>query len=216
VLKDPFYGVRLLAASAMSAQDPDSCTYAGEIRRRLVELVQDPRSAIRSTACNGLGRFHDRALLPVFQRLLDDSSYYVEASAMNGILAVDSAAYMRVLMPRLNESSYQDILAKAALGWVIDHRTPVPADSIAEILTIGHSNSLRFLAIRAMIELRYVEKLWKSLLAMLDEPDPESRLLAVSAIAVFPAEIRKPVLEARMVIETDPEVLEALKKIIDN
>jgi HEAT repeat protein len=55
-------------------------------------LLSDPDPMVRSSACFATSAVADPELLPRLVRALDDSAYVVRVSALDGIVAQDSAA----------------------------------------------------------------------------------------------------------------------------
>lgn len=144
--------VRKAVATLLSRLQPEGRPYAKELRDLFVDLTRDSHAAVRSTALNGLYNFRDPALLPLFHRMLEDSSYYVEASAMNCILAIDTAA-ITVVQERLRKASREDVLALAALDWVHRYRMTALLADVRRLAGPGNGIRLRRKAIEILQEL---------------------------------------------------------------
>ena len=211
---DPVPAVRKSVATKLAESHPSRIDWAGDLREILLRLREDAASGVRATACNGLNNFRDPALIPVFRALLSDSSYYVEASAMNGLLALDSTGSTDVVRERLLSESYGDVLALAALDWVRRYRLVGLQDIVIELAGPGHRPALRAKAFETLLELRSAPEVIRELvLRMLGEPRAEFRMYAVSALQLFGRGEARRILRARLSAEDNPRVRAHIRKL---
>ena len=140
---DPQPEARKAAATQLANLHPDALPFAEELKGLFLRLTRDPFAGVRSTALNGLNNFRNPALIPEFRRMLDDSSSYAEASAMNGILTVDSVAGAAIVGQRLEKKSYSDVVQLAALDWVQKYRYTQFAGVIRRLAGPGHALPVR-------------------------------------------------------------------------
>ena len=145
--------VRKWAATLLTRLQPDEWPFAGELRSLFLRLTGDSHSGVRSTAVNGLNNFRDPSLLPTFRRLLADSSYYVEASAMNAILTVDSTGSVHILRERLAKESHNDVLRLAAIDWVLRYRITELLPDLRRLAMPGISIPVRRKALEILEQL---------------------------------------------------------------
>ncbi len=186
---DRFYGVRFRIADALAAVKPDSVSYSNELRGLWIALLDDPRPPVRSTALNGLNRYRDISLKPHFERMLSDSSVYVEAAAMNCLLAVDSSRAIReVVLKRLEGKSYQDVLALAAMDWVELYNIKEAEERLWKLAGPGASLQLRSRALMTLLALEADPfRIKEMLLKQLGEPAWQFRATAASLLLrLFP------------------------------
>jgi len=211
---DPVPAVRKAAATTLAEQHPGQIEWDDDLREVLLKLREDAASGVRATACNGLNNFRDPALIPVFRAMLEDSSYYVEASAMNGLLTLDSTGSTDVVRERLLSDSYGDVLALASLDWVRRHRLIELQEIVIELAGPGHGPALRAKAFETLLELRTGPEIIRGLvLRMLDEPRPEFRMYAVSALQLFGREEARRILRDRLAEEDNPRVRAHIRKL---
>jgi aminopeptidase N len=211
---DPFHGVRSEIAAHLAAAVTDDCLFKNELRYTLLELLKDRWPAVRAHACNGLGRFRDTSLIPVFRSLLADSSYYVEAAAMNGMLGVDSSGSANVVLQRLRAGSYHDVLRSSALDWVIRYSMKVATSELEALAGPEMGLDVRIKALRAMADRGQAESLWKVLTAMLEENSGDARILAASALISLFSKNAIPVVSRRLDRETDPRVRTMFREML--
>ncbi|MDH7515563.1 MAG: M1 family aminopeptidase [Bacteroidota bacterium] len=214
--RDRFWGVRFHIAEQLSRLDPDSLAWAVELRTLWLDLVDDPHPRIRSTALAGLNHFHDRALLPVFERMLNDSSLYVEAEAIIGVCSLDTAKGRRAVLARLDEKRGSDVvITSVCLEWVSRLHIVEAADILLELASPGPSIDVRNGAARTLASLGTKrDELRRLLVRQLDEPDEDCRIqAAILLLDIFPQEGREAV-RSRIARETDLDVREAMQRIL--
>ncbi|MBN1447173.1 MAG: HEAT repeat domain-containing protein, partial [Bacteroidetes bacterium] len=212
--RDPVPEVRKAVATKLAEISPQAVDYADDLREVFLRLRRDPFSGVRATAVNGLNNFRDAALLPFFRDMLTDSSYFVEASAMNGILALDSTGAVDILRMRLQSRSYQDVLALAALDWVRRYRLSSLQDLVLNLAGPGHSAPLRAKAFETLLDLRVAaERIRELILRQLEEPRAAFRLYAVSALQLFGKEEARRVLGSRLPLEDNPRVRALIREL---
>lgn len=148
--------VRTRVAHRLSEVAPDSLAWRGEYRALAIALAGDADAQVRAHAFNALGRLRDGALragfhstspdsmaiVEVYRRGLSDSSVYVEASAMTGLLAVDSSAHA-VVIARLEVPSAGDVIALAAMEIVVSHRITAALPVLDQLRAAGGGRDLR-------------------------------------------------------------------------
>lgn len=204
---DPHPAVRKAAATRLAELQPQEVEFAVELEELYLRLLDDQASGVRATALNGLHNFRNPALLQVFRRMLADSSFYAEASAMNNILSVDSISSVDIVRSRLRADSPSDVLPLAALDWVRRYRYTALRDVVVNLAGPGHSPALRAKAFETLLILRTDPEVIKSLLLrQLAEPAPEFRLYAVSALRLFGMDEARRILLERLPDEQHPRV----------
>lgn len=191
-----------------------------ETRVLFLRLLADPFAGVRATAVNGLNNFRDRALLPRFRHMLDDSSYYVEAAAMNAMLTVDSIGSRDVVAARLEKRSHGEVLALAALDWVQRYRLTDLLPGVRRLAAPGNEIVVRQRAFEVLLDLgESPATLHAMLVAWLGEPRPEIRAWAVSALVIFGSAEARRMLGDRLATERDPRVraaMQALRRAADS
>lgn len=211
---DPHREVRKAAATQLANLRPERLGYREELRALFVRLTRDSHSGVRSTALNGLNNFRDAGLLPLFQRMLGDSSYYVEASAMNCILTVDSVASGDVVARRLEKDSHGDVLRLAAMDWVQRYRMGTLLPVMRKLAGPGNSIPVRTKSFETLLVLREApETLLGMLLAWLDEPQAGIRGWAASALRLFGEEEARRILRPRVQGERHPQVRAVFREL---
>lgn len=213
-LSDPHRDVRKSAATKLANLNSDTISFAGELREIFVKLTNDGFSGVRSTALNGLNNFRDPLLIPLFRRMLEDSSYYVEASAMNCILSVDSIGSTEVVRERLEKKSYSDILQLAAMDWVQKYQYLQFIPLLRGLAAPGHNVAVRTKSFETLLLLQDApEVLHALILGWIDEPHAPIRVWAVSALRLFgDAEARR-VLLPRVPAEKNPRVRSVMREL---
>ncbi len=211
---DPQPEARKAAATQLANLHPDALPFAEELKGLFLRLTRDPFAGVRSTALNGLNNFRNPALIPEFRRMLDDSSSYAEASAMNGILTVDSVAGAAIVGQRLEKKSYSDVVQLAALDWVQKYRYTQFAGVIRRLAGPGHALPVRTKSFETLLILREnPDSIRAMLLGWLDEPHPPVRAWAVSALRLFgDAEARR-ILLPRVATEENPRVRTLIREM---
>ncbi|MFA6232656.1 MAG: M1 family metallopeptidase [Bacteroidota bacterium] len=178
--------VRKGVATQLANLRPDTITFGGDLKEILVLLTEDSFSGVRSTALNGLNNFRDAGSIPLFRVMLEDSSYYVEASAMNCILTVDSVGGAEVVGEHLAKESYADVLQLAAMDWVRKYRYQQFIPLLRRLAAPGHSVAVRTKSLETLLLLRDdPEALRTIILGWIDEPHAPVRAWAVSALRLF-------------------------------
>lgn len=211
---DPHREVRKAAATQLANLRPAQLGFREELRALFVRLAGDTYSGVRSTALNGLNNFRDARLLPFFHRMLDDSSYYVEASAMNCILTVDSLGSGEVVALRLEKESHGDVLRIAAMDWVQRYRMRDHLPVMRRLASPGHSIAVRTKSFETLLVLREApETLLAMLLGWLDEPQAGIRGWAASALRLFGEEEARRILRPRAQAERHPQVRAVFREL---
>ncbi len=206
--------VRKAIAGLLADIQPPAISFGGDLRELFVELTRDSFSGVRSTALNGLNNFPDASLIPLFHRMLKDSSYYVEAAAMNCILSVDSLGGAALVSDRLEKDSYADILSLAAMDWVRTYRYGQLLPALHRLVRPGHSVSVRTKAFETLVLLHESrEALLRTLLGWLDEPHVPIRGWAVSALRLFGEREARGILRERAAGEENPQIRILLREL---
>jgi aminopeptidase N len=188
--------VRMRVAHVLSDVAPDSLAWRGEYRALALVLAGDRDAQVRAHAFNALGRLRDAALrsgfrsasadsmaiVEVYRRGLSDSSVYVEASAMTGLLSVDSSAHA-VVIARLVVPSPGEVLALAAMEIAASHRILAALPVLDRLRAPGGSRDLRIGAALCAARLGR-GGMWLAgvLREMTQEDAPEIREAAVSVL----------------------------------
>ena len=211
---DPHREVRKAVATLLANLRPEQLGFREELRALFVRLAGDTYSGVRSTALNGLNNFRDAGLLPFFYRMLDDSSYYVEASAMNCILTVDSVTSGEVVALRLEKESHGDVLRLAAMDWVQRYRMRDHLPVMRRLASPGYSIAVRTKSFETLLVLREApETLLAMLLGWLDEPQAGIRGWAASALRLFGEEEARRILRPRARAERHPQVRAVFREL---
>ncbi|MBL0173752.1 MAG: hypothetical protein IPP94_00520 [Ignavibacteria bacterium] len=214
---DRFWGVRVRITAALAGLRSDTLAWAAELKTSLVALSADRKSSVRANALNGLNRYRDRSLLPVFTAMLADSSYYVEAAAMNCAMSVDSVSSAGIVLTRLETKSYQDVVALAAMDWVARYRLRAAEPALLRLALPGGGPDVREKALATLAAIGTPRDTLVVLLkAQLREPVWQFRARAASALlAVAPREGAALVRAAREV-EQDPRVSSHMTRLLEN
>jgi aminopeptidase N len=210
--RDSHHEVRKAAATVLANLRPDEISFGEELRTLLIRLSGDSFSGVRSTALNGLNNFRDARLLPHFHRMLGDSSYFVEAAAMNCILGIDSLGGEHVVAARLESESHGDVLRLAAMDWVrrygFDRLLPV----LRRLAGPGHGVAVRTRAVEILVGRGEApESLLAMLLGWIDEPHAPIRAWGASALGLFGVDEARRILRHRAATERHPQVRTLLR-----
>ncbi|MBE0644765.1 MAG: hypothetical protein IH600_11845 [Bacteroidetes bacterium] len=213
-LNDPHREVRKAAATQLANLRPDEISFPAELKTIFLRLAWDSFSGVRSTALNGLNNFRDPVLIPEFRRMLGDSSYFVEAAAMNCILTVDSIGGAAVVEARLEKESYGDVLQLAAMDWVRKYRFGQCAPQLRWLAGPGNSVPVRTKSFETLLLLREDPASIRALLlGWLDEPHAPIRAWAVSALRLFGDEEARRILLPRVHAEENPRVRALIREM---
>lgn len=175
----------------------------------------DAASGVRATAYGGLRRLGDAALRPLFEEGLLDSSYYVEAAAMNCLLAIDTVTTWDVLRSRLTARSHGDILCLAALDWVRSFPTSECLEILHTLAGPGHSLAVRAKAFEQLLYLEpRAEKIRSLLLGMSKEPRSSIRQYAASALPLLGRHEARAVALDMLAQEKHPYVRERVRAVL--
>jgi len=175
----------------------------------------DAASGVRATAYGGLRRLGDAALRPLFEEGLRDSSYYVEAAAMNCLLAIDTVTTWDVIRTRLTARSHGDILCLAALDWVRSFPTSECLEILHTLAGPGHSLAVRAKAFEQLLYLEpRAEKIRLLLLGMSKEPRSSIRQYAASALPLLGRHEARAVALDMLAQEKHPYVRERLRAVL--
>ena len=187
---EPYGNTRFKIATALSQLKPDSLSYTQELQQLFLKLVVDPQANVRSTALGGLNLYRDTLLRQVFITALADSSYFVEAAAMNCLLTIDSTSTEGIVMRKLQTPSYRNVVEHAALDWVVRYQFRNALPIVRNLASPGPSRELRMHAVTALFEMGYDPDTLRSIiLSMLTEPSGDFRMFAITSLPrVFPAD----------------------------
>jgi aminopeptidase N len=214
---DRFWGVRVRIAAALAGLKPDTLAWSAELKSALVAMTGDVKPSVRANALNGLNRYRSRSLLPVFTALLADSSYYVEAAAMNCVMTVDSVSSAGVVLTRLETKSYQDVVSLAAMDWVARYRMRAAEPALLRLARPGGSVDLRDKALATLAAIGAPRDTLLSLLkAQLREPVWQFRARAASALLAIAPREGIDLVRAARIVETDPRVSSHMSRLLEN
>ena len=92
-LKDNYHGLRMLALQRLTLNN-DS------VKKALLPVVtdmaeNDPKSVVRASAISSLGRLKNVIYKPLFLKAIKDSSYSIAGSALNALVAIDTATALQ-------------------------------------------------------------------------------------------------------------------------
>lgn len=145
--EDPFWGVRIEAASALSGNQRDVARAA--LRAGALEQAH-PR--VRRACVRALGEQgqHPEAAAALATILTEgDASYYVEAEAVTAY-ARAAEAPRDLLLRQLDKGSHNDVIQTAALRALEDEQDPSLVSTFAEYSQPGHAPRVRGTAARAL------------------------------------------------------------------
>jgi aminopeptidase N len=190
LLAEPHSGVRFKVATALSRLKPDSIRYRDALKQTMLTLLHDPKANVRATALNCLNAFRDRSLRAAFDSALKDSSYFVEAAAMNCVLTIDSTDTEDLVLRTLVAPSYRDVVAQAALDWVTRYRITKALPVVRRLAMPGPLRELRMKSINTLFEMgEPLDSLRHLVDGLLREPAWEFRMFGASLLrAVYPAD----------------------------
>jgi hypothetical protein len=207
--------VRRAIALRLAGLKPDSISWSADLREALRDLSHDPSPGVRAPALNGLNNFRDAGLKTLYRALLADSSYYVEAAAMNCLLTVDSTGAADVVGARLRIPSREDVLALNALAWTAKYRYRQFLSAVDSLAQPGPALRLRLEALRTLAALGAPRERFAALASgALDEPVPEARILGVLAARYLGGPDAVALLRARLGRETDDDVRAAIGRLL--
>ncbi|MBR9978524.1 MAG: M1 family metallopeptidase [Bacteroidetes bacterium] len=212
--RDAHRDVRMRAATLLAELRPDTLSTSGEFQSCFIRLTSDVSSRVRATALNGLYHYRDPELLPLYHSMLQDSSYYVEAAAMNAILHSDAVLDTRLLRRRLEGDSHEDVLALAAMDWVRRHGL----DEFIPVLRMrampGNNVRLRARAFETLLHLSdSATVLLKMAAAWLEEDRPEVRSFAVRALRLFDTQEVRNIMQRHAAREEDERVRALIRRL---
>ncbi|MCZ7558051.1 MAG: M1 family metallopeptidase [Bacteroidia bacterium] len=184
------------------------------LKKLFLDVSKDVHSGVRALAYHGFRKLRDVSLREVFEGGMRDSSYYVEAAAMNCLLDGDTTNGWSVIRQRLRSRSHMDILALAALDWVRHFPGQEALREVRALAGPGHSLALRAKAFETLLSLGDDAQSVRALVeGMLAEPRYQIRLYAVSALAVFGrAEAQRRAM-AHLTTESDPRVRDRIRQL---
>lgn len=211
---DAHWGVRFQLANALV---PASSAGGEELRALWLGLLRDPAPKVRATALSGLNALRDGGLRDEYLRLLRDSSYYVEAGALNCLLTIDSTSDLAraAVLERLGSRSYQDVVALAAMDWVQRYHM---SDAEGVLLTLarpGGSAALRSKAVATLASIGADPRLIFDLLReQLDEPDWQFRVGAAQALMALAPRDGAALVRERLARETHSRAARELRAVL--
>ena len=107
--KDKFWGMRLEAATALTAK--------GEIARRaLISATSDPNARVRARVLTSLGASRDPELAKIYLKFLDDQSYATIRAAALALGGTKSPEAYGALTKLLGVKSWRDTIKVSALN----------------------------------------------------------------------------------------------------
>lgn len=211
---DGHRAVRKAAVAACVDAASPSGGRTTSLKKLFLDVSKDASSGVRALAYHGFRKLRDASLREVFVHGLRDSSYYVEAAAMNCLLDVDTADGWHVVRQRLRTRSHTDILALAALDWVQHFRGQEALREVRTLAGPGHSLALRAKAFETLLSLGDDAQSVRTLVeGMLAEPRYQIRLYAVSALAVFGRPEAQRRAMAHLTTESDPRVRDRIRQL---
>src|SRR5207245_8685434 len=113
LLAEKFWGVQAEIAKALGESGGKRC------RDALIEGLKHSHPKVRRACAERLGEFlRDSAAADALRAVLEkgDPSYFVEAAAIGSYGKLRQPDTVAVLAPRLNQSSYHDVIRVAALS----------------------------------------------------------------------------------------------------
>jgi aminopeptidase N len=212
---DGHTAVRRAAASVCAELDTSLVTNRTALKQLFLDLRSDNVSALRALAYNGLRKFRDPEMRDLFMQGMQDSSYHVEAAAMNCLLEADTSGGWEVIKVRLATSSHGDILTLSALDWVDRFPSADALHTVQRLAGPGNSLQVRSKALSTLLRLGISYEAMQTLLVnTLTEARYQFRLLAVSALPVLGKETAHRVARAHRSVEKDPRVLHRIDEML--
>jgi aminopeptidase N len=135
---DPFYAVRMQAASSLGAGESE------EAKQALLNATKLPDSRVRAAAVSAMSHFlGDRALIgTLIEMLRNDRSYAVQAAAAETLGRADSASAASALRSK-SATRLQEIVAIGVLNGLAETRSPQAARILLRYAQPGTSQRVR-------------------------------------------------------------------------
>lgn len=195
-LTDRFWAVRRHAVNALGKVKGTDDSLKARIANTLIAASGDPKSSVRSSALNQLGKFRGRDVVAALRNALNDSSYSVLSSALGALVEADSANAEPTVRAYLEKPSHRNTVANAALTALVKIDS---ARGIAEALgdvRYGKPVSTRFAALNILRKYgkgsQEVKAAYRSLM---NDKDAGVKNTAVEALGEFGDETILPGLE---------------------
>jgi len=205
VRTDPFYGTKETLLDELAHVNVDSVSYRGALLALYRDLLDDAKPSIRARAVNGLSRYHDRTLRPLFLEKLNDSSYYVEAGALSALAQLDSLDAVPLLMEYLGKTSFRNVLQRTALSYLSSMRVLAALPEIRKLAQPGPSLVERRDAVMALSKFVDVRPdVIDDLSRILKEPSWRIRLVAMQALGKISSASAYRILEQARKYESHP------------
>lgn len=150
VLKvDPFYGVRMEAATALGKTGGDLS------RDALIAHLADEEPRVREACANALGSFSDdsiasAAISETLQK--DEPSYHVTAALIRSYVKTTEEVQLTLLEQALNQPSYREVIRVAALWGYGQSSDPTAVDVLLQWTKPGQPRDARRAAIAAIAD----------------------------------------------------------------
>lgn len=146
---DPFYGVRIQAATSLGAGT------SGEAQQALLHALRQPDSRVRAAAVSAMGNFlGDPALVAtLIGALRHDPSYAVQAAAARELGRASGKPALDALRAK-SAASLQEIVAEGVLDGLAETRSPLAAAILLRYAQPGVPQRLREHALLDLPELK--------------------------------------------------------------
>ncbi len=208
---DRFYGVREQTMLALSRLKPDSISWRNDLRGILLRGLKDARAPIRSLALSGLRAFHDSTLEQTFREMTGDSSYFVEAGAMQCLADVAGRRAVPVIATKMMTPSFHDVLALAALEIAGLLHVPELLTPVRRLASPGGTAAVRTGAIAALAA--YGSEAVPAIAQFLQEPSTLIREAAVRALARIPGADSREILRRAAMQDSDESIRKLAEKL---
>ena len=179
----------------------------------LFNVYSDPDSRVRNAAVTALEGIGGAKTSKFLQRAAEtDSSYLVVASCVRGLFAVDSSRGVELALRYVESESYRDILRGASLSVLRQTTDPRAMASGLKYSAAGYPLDIRLSALRIVAKLGREDRKARALMQrFLGDGNTMVRSAAARGLGEWGGGEEKRMLEQRMEMELDPDVLNAIR-----
>ncbi len=212
VLKDdPFWGVRLHSAEALSNFDSSSVEVA------LKAATSDKDARVQVAAINGLAKFKGKGLGKLLEKLYKiRSNYFVRAAAVSSLARVDGRKAESIVRNALRQNSYSEVIRSAGLSSMVEIDSSEAYRVAVKFSRYGEPHSLRLRGIAEMTRLGPKNQETLDLLTKyVSDPYIWARMVALNSLGTVGNQSDIPLLQKREKIENDGRLKAAARRAIE-
>lgn len=209
-LNDRFWSVRREATIYLGTMKHDG------VKPAMFAIARDSNASVRNAAVVALERFPGSDVSAFVQHVLaHDSSYLVQASCLQTLQEVDTAAALRLALQYADQESHRDILRRSALQVLRSLKRPEALPVALRYSQPGYPSDIRSIALRILGQEGEKDPLSRSqVFKLAGDFNSTIRKGAVQTLAMWGDEDSRQILAYRKKVETDPEVQKAIESAL--